>query len=240
MPAEPRLRSLRHGRSCARTARRSGHRAIFAAAAGPAAATRPDRQCRRRGLAASRPGPAGRQDNLERPADAGAVRWMESRCRLGVEPCSSAHDCPPPRSRGHGREPPDRSPGRAQSRRAGCGYRGRFHRPGSGCAGSPCTSRSLAVPAQPSPPLNRAGRHPARRRADGRARFDRRRRCRAENPQVAIDLRAVGVDDHAADLLGKRERQAGLAAGGRPGNDDQRRFGRRHGHCDADSSGEAR
>ena len=42
----------------------------------------------------------------------------------------------------------------------------------------------------------------------------------AEHAQVAIILRAVGVDDHALDLLCKGERQRRLAARGRSGDDD--------------------
>ena len=62
----------------------------------------------------------------------------------------------------------------------------------------------------------------------------------AQNLQVAIDLRAIGVDDHTVDLLSKREGQGGLAACGRPGDDDEWRLGRRHGRSNADSSGTAR
>ena len=40
----------------------------------------------------------------------------------------------------------------------------------------------------------------------------------AEDRNVEIDLGAVGVDDYSARLLGKGERQRGLAAGGRPRN----------------------
>ena len=40
----------------------------------------------------------------------------------------------------------------------------------------------------------------------------------AEHGQVAIDLRAVGIDDHAPDLLSIFQRERGLAAGGRPRN----------------------
>ena len=63
------------------------------------------------------------------------------------------------------------------------------------------------------------------------------RRRGAQNRQVAIDLRGVGVDDHAIPLLCQRKRQCRLAAGGRSGDDDERRT---NGHCDVDSSGTAR
>ena len=42
----------------------------------------------------------------------------------------------------------------------------------------------------------------------------------AQNLQVAVDLRAVGVDDHAMDLLSKGEGQRRLAGCGRPGDED--------------------
>ena len=44
------------------------------------------------------------------------------------------------------------------------------------------------------------------------------RRRRAEDRQVAIDLRAVGVDDHAAGPFGERERKCRLAACRRSGD----------------------
>ena len=62
----------------------------------------------------------------------------------------------------------------------------------------------------------------------------------AENVQVAIQLRAVGVDDDALDLLSTSQRQRGLAAGGRAGNEKDWRFWGADGHCDADSSGTSR
>ena len=62
----------------------------------------------------------------------------------------------------------------------------------------------------------------------------------AEDAQVAIDLRAVGVDDDAPNLLSKRKRQRRLAASGWPGNDDKRRKRLGHGNRDADSIGPPR
>src|SRR4051812_5678305 len=62
-------------------------------------------------------------------------------------------------------------------------------------------------------------------------------RRRAQHAQVAINLRAVGIDDHAPKLLSISKRQRRLAACGRAGDDDEWRT---DGHCDADSSGKAR
>src|SRR6185437_13920913 len=58
---------------------------------------------------------------------------------------------------------------------------------------------------------------------------------RAERSKIIINLRAVGVDDHASDLLSKGKRQRRLAARGRSGNDDERRT-KVHGNRNADSS----
>ena len=44
--------------------------------------------------------------------------------------------------------------------------------------------------------------------------------CR-EDTQLAVHLHAVAVDDGAVQPLGKRKRKAGLAAGGRPGDQDR-------------------
>ena len=42
-----------------------------------------------------------------------------------------------------------------------------------------------------------------------------------EDRQVAIELRAVGVDDHAVGPLGQRQRKRRLAAGGRTGDEGE-------------------
>ena len=57
--------------------------------------------------------------------------------------------------------------------------------------------------------------------------------CGAQDRQVAIDLRAIGVDDHAAGLHCKLKCQCRLAARGGAGNQRHRRT---NGHCDPDSS----
>ena len=59
-------------------------------------------------------------------------------------------------------------------------------------------------------------------------------RHRAEHGQVAVELRAVGVDDHPAGAPRKLKRERALAAGGRTGNEGEGR--KRLGHCHADSS----
>ena len=51
-------------------------------------------------------------------------------------------------------------------------------------------------------------------------RFFRRRRPRGDDTQIAVHLHGIGIDDRAAELFGKLERQRRLAAGGRPGNQD--------------------
>ena len=51
-----------------------------------------------------------------------------------------------------------------------------------------------------------------------------RARPRRDNAQVAIDLHRIGVDDHAAELFGKPERQRRFAARRRPGNEDDVSF----------------
>ena len=57
-----------------------------------------------------------------------------------------------------------------------------------------------------------------------------------DDAQVAIDLRAVGIDDDAPVALRQRQRQGRLAAGGRAGDDDEgRALVHRHTH----SSGSA-
>ena len=56
-------------------------------------------------------------------------------------------------------------------------------------------------------------RHTAHRRSVG---------ARAQDPQIAIDLLAVGVDDGAAERRRQFERQRRFAAGRRPGDDDDR------------------
>jgi hypothetical protein len=45
-------------------------------------------------------------------------------------------------------------------------------------------------------------------------------RAGREDAQLAIDLHAVGVDDDAIELLGQPQRQPGLAARRRPGDQD--------------------
>ncbi len=49
------------------------------------------------------------------------------------------------------------------------------------------------------------------------------RRPRGHDAQIAIDLHGIGIDDLAAELLGKRERQGRLAARRRACNEDGRR-----------------
>ncbi len=61
---------------------------------------------------------------------------------------------------------------------------------------------------------------------------------RAQHLQISIDLRAIGVDDHAVRALGEGNPKRRLAARGRPCDDAQRRNGLDH--CDADSSRTAR
>ena len=60
-----------------------------------------------------------------------------------------------------------------------------------------------------------------------------------QDRQVAIDLRAVGVDDRSACRFRQPQRQCRLAACGRTGNEGDRRLSNL-GHCDADSSRTAR
>src|SRR5690606_19164617 len=55
------------------------------------------------------------------------------------------------------------------------------------------------------------------------------RRARGENAEIAIDLHAIGVDDFAADTLSQRQRQRGLAAGGRAHDEKGRDWGLRVG-----------
>ena len=62
----------------------------------------------------------------------------------------------------------------------------------------------------------------------------------AEDWQVAIDLRTVGVDDNSACSLGKQKGQCRLAARRRTGDERQWRFLNADGHCHADSSRTAR
>ena len=47
-----------------------------------------------------------------------------------------------------------------------------------------------------------------------------RRRSRRQDGKLAVDLHGIGIDDGAAQALGKHERRRGLAARGRPGNED--------------------
>ena len=57
-----------------------------------------------------------------------------------------------------------------------------------------------------------------------RPRFVRGRRSRGQDPQVAIDLHGIRIDDDAAQLFGQRQRQCRLAAGGRTGQKDSARL----------------
>ena len=57
------------------------------------------------------------------------------------------------------------------------------------------------------------------------ARFLLRRRAGGEDAQLAIHLHGVGVDDGAAQALGQRQGERGLAAGGRAGNQHGMRMG---------------
>ena len=47
-----------------------------------------------------------------------------------------------------------------------------------------------------------------------------RRRPRGDDAQIAIDLHGIGIDDHAAELFGERQRQRRLAARRRACNED--------------------
>ena len=65
-------------------------------------------------------------------------------------------------------------------------------------------------------------------------------RRRAQDPEITVHLRAVSVDDCAADLLSERKGDCRLAACGRSGDEDERRTRLKHGDRNADSAGTAR
>ena len=85
-------------------------------------------------------------------------------------------------------------------------------------------AKSISARAAPAPPCRvaRFRRRPHAIQNVRRRRFVRWRRPGGDDPQLAVALHGVGVDDRAAEPPGQRQRQRGFAAGGRPGDDDHR------------------
>ncbi len=138
--------------------------------------------------------------------------------------------------------PRDRSAAPARSRRAGCGGKGRSRRPGSATVPAHGCPRSRAAPAraQSAAEQGDGAVEDAVEPMLGPRELVRRRR-RAQHRQIAIDLRAVGIDDHAvrfASASASASADLPLAVG--PAIRATGGLGFGHGHCDADSSGTAR
>ena len=162
--------------------------------------------------------PSGRNDDLERPGNAHRVRRVQSICGLRVQfkqpltilldtcfanlPANGLVDWR------NGRDAVEQGPqikagpaneNREPASRMNIGNLSTRHlRPVGGGAG-PRSVQHTVQPVLGTRQLVRTG-------------------GRAQDWEVAIDLRAVGVDDDTANLLCKTKRQCRLAARGRPSN----------------------
>src|SRR5216684_704725 len=167
---------------------------------------------------------AGRQDDLERASDAGAVaRHQPLRGRgvalaeLGVKAADAfLHEPAADRGADLGRDRGDGSKPARQRPEVEAGAADQ-DRP----ARSPrdLVERRAGFDAPAADGIILGGVHVAIEEM-GHARLLHRRRARGDDAQIAIDLHGIGIDDGAAELLRQRERQRRLAARGRSRNED--------------------